>query len=43
VRNLEIVSEASRHVPANLKTKAAHIPWREIADFGNIIRHGLKA
>jgi uncharacterized protein with HEPN domain len=26
VRNLEIVSEASRHVPANLKTKAAHIP-----------------
>jgi uncharacterized protein with HEPN domain len=42
VRNLEIVSEASRHVPEELKAKAPHIPWREIADFGNVLRHGYE-
>ena len=42
VRNLEIVSEASRHVPNELKAKAPHIPWREIADFGNVLRHGYE-
>jgi uncharacterized protein with HEPN domain len=43
VRNLEIVSEASRHVPVDVKLRAPHIPWREIADFGNILRHAMKA
>jgi uncharacterized protein with HEPN domain len=42
VRNLEIVSEASRHVPDGVKSRAAHILWREIADFGNILRHGYE-
>lgn len=42
VRNLEIISEASRYVPANLKARAAHIAWREIADFGNVLRHGYE-
>lgn len=42
VRNLEIVSEASRHVPDTIKSRAPHIPWREIADFGNILRHGYE-
>lgn len=42
VRNLEIVSEASRHVPSPVKAKAPHIPWREIADFGNVLRHGYE-
>jgi len=42
VRNLEIVSEASRHVPKELKAKASDIPWREIADFGNVLRHGYE-
>ena len=40
VRNQEIVSEASRHVPEELKTTAPHIPWRNIADIGNRLRHG---
>jgi uncharacterized protein with HEPN domain len=43
VRNLEIVSEASRHIPADLKARATHIAWREIADFGNLLRHGYEA
>lgn len=42
VRNLEIVSEASRHVPAELKAKVTHIAWREVADFGNVLRHGYE-
>ncbi|MGH6869948.1 MAG: HepT-like ribonuclease domain-containing protein [Rhizomicrobium sp.] len=42
VRNLEIVSEASRHVPADVKSRAPHILWRETADFGNVLRHGYE-
>jgi uncharacterized protein with HEPN domain len=42
VRNLEIISEASRHVPADLKARAANIAWREVADFGNVLRHGYE-
>jgi uncharacterized protein with HEPN domain len=42
VRNLEIVSEASRYVPAEHKVKVPHIAWREIADFGNVLRHGYE-
>ena len=41
-RCIEIVSEASRHIPA--KRKAAHpqVPWRNIADIGNVLRHGYR-
>jgi len=42
VRNLEIISEASRHVPTACKEKQRHIPWKEIADFGNVLRHGYE-
>lgn len=38
-RNLEIVSEASRHIPPELKARAPKIPWREIAGIGNVLRH----
>jgi len=42
VRNLEIVSEASRHVPPALKAKTPHISWREIATseifFGTVMK-----
>ena len=43
VRNLEIISEGSRHVPDELKAVTPHIPWRNIADFGNWLRHGYDA
>ena len=30
-RNLEILSEASRRLPDELKEQEAHIPWRAVA------------
>ncbi len=38
-RGLEIISEASRHLPADLKSLAPDIPWRQIAAIGNLLRH----
>ena len=38
-RAIEIISEASRHIPTELQTLAPSIPWRDVADIGNVIRH----
>jgi uncharacterized protein with HEPN domain len=38
-RNVEIISEASRHLPDDLIRRHANIPWKKIAGIGNIIRH----
>ena len=38
-RALEIISEASRHLPAELKDTEPDIPWRQIAGIGNVLRH----
>lgn len=38
-RFLEILSEASRHVPQAWKDEHTDIQWRQIADLGNFIRH----
>lgn len=38
-RFLEVLSEASRHLPDDLKRRAPEIPWRRIADIGNHLRH----
>ncbi len=38
-RFLEILSEASPHVPATLKAEEPGIPWRRIGDIGNHLRH----
>ncbi len=38
-RNIERLSEASRHLPDELKAGYPDIPWREIADIGNVLRH----
>jgi uncharacterized protein with HEPN domain len=39
-RCLEIVSEASRRVDAATIERHPGIPWREMADAGNVYRHG---
>ncbi len=39
-RCIEIVSEASRHVPEDLKAQFQNIPWRNIRGIGNVLRHG---
>lgn len=38
-RFLEILSEASRHIPDDWKSEFSNIPWRQVADLGNFIRH----
>jgi len=41
-RGIEIVSEASRHLPDDLKARHPEIPWRKVAGIGNILRHGYE-
>lgn len=38
-RGIEIISEASRHLPAELKARHPEIPWPKVAGIGNVIRH----
>jgi uncharacterized protein with HEPN domain len=38
-RHLGIISRASRHVPAKDKADYPQIPWKDIADIGNVLRH----
>jgi uncharacterized protein with HEPN domain len=38
-RCIEIVSEASRRLPPNLKDRHPAIPWQKIAGIGNVLRH----
>lgn len=41
-RDVEIISEASRYIPEQLKANHPIIPWRKVAGVGNILRHGYK-
>jgi uncharacterized protein with HEPN domain len=41
-RFLEILSEASRHIPPELKELAPDMPWRRIGDIGNHLRHAYQ-
>jgi uncharacterized protein with HEPN domain len=38
-RGLEIISEASRNIDPGIKERHRTIPWRNIADIGNVLRH----
>ena len=38
-RNLEIISEASRGLPQEVKDTEQDIPWKAIAGIGNVLRH----
>ena len=38
-RNIEIISEASRRLPADLKARYPDMPWPAIAAIGNVLRH----
>ena len=42
-RCLEIISEASRHIPDDAKARHPQIPWRRVGDIGNRIRHAYHA
>lgn len=39
-RFIEIISEASRHIPESMKAEHPTIPWRNVANIGNFLRHG---
>jgi uncharacterized protein with HEPN domain len=41
-RGVEIVSEASRHLTLELKARHPEIPWRNVADIGNVLRHAYQ-
>jgi uncharacterized protein with HEPN domain len=38
-RGIEIISEASRRLPNDLKARHPEIPWRKVAGIGNVLRH----
>lgn len=39
VRNLEIVGEAAKRVPPNLRERAPGVPWREMAGMRDKLVH----
>jgi len=41
-RGVEIISEASRHLPADLKARHPEIPWPKVAGIGSVLRHGYE-
>jgi uncharacterized protein with HEPN domain len=41
-RGVEIVSEASRHLTSELKARHSDIPWKNVADIGNVLRHAYR-
>jgi uncharacterized protein with HEPN domain len=38
-RGIEIISEASRRLSNELKTRHPEIPWPKVAGIGNVLRH----
>jgi uncharacterized protein with HEPN domain len=42
-RCVEIISEASRHIPLDMKARHPEVPWQNVADIGNVLRHGYQS
>ena len=38
-RGVEIISEASRYIPDEVKARHPGIPWVKVASIGNVLRH----
>ena len=39
VRNLEIIGEAAKNIPEEMRTRYPDIPWKRVAGFRNIAIH----
>ena len=42
-RGIEIISEASRRLPSDMKARHPEIPWQKVAGIGNVLRHDYQA
>jgi uncharacterized protein with HEPN domain len=42
-RYLEVVCEAARRLPDEVKQDAPNIDWRKMTDFANLLRHAYQA
>jgi uncharacterized protein with HEPN domain len=42
-RGAEIISEASRRRPGEMKARHPEIPWSKVAGIGNVLRHDYQA
>lgn len=42
-RGFEIISEASRHLPDDVKARNPQIPWQKVAGIGNVLRHNYES
>lgn len=42
IRALEIISESSRHLPADLKARHPQVDWVAVRDAGNVYRHAYE-
>ena len=42
-RGVEIISEASRRLPNEMKSNHPEIPWSKVAAIGNVLRHEYQA
>jgi uncharacterized protein with HEPN domain len=42
-RGAEIISEASRRLPGEMKARHPEIPWSKVAGIGNVLRHDYQA
>jgi uncharacterized protein with HEPN domain len=38
-RRIEMISEASRRLPEDMKARHPAVPWHNVAGIGNILRH----
>ena len=39
VRNLEIIGEAAKHIPQDLRNRYGEVDWRRVVGFRNIVIH----
>ena len=39
VRNLELLGEAVKHLPEDLRAQAPQVPWRQIAGLRDVLAH----
>jgi len=39
LRNLEVIGEAAKRIPEEVRSQVPEVPWREIAGFRDVIAH----